>query len=58
MGPLLIAPLLPRFHTALISPLSARSVVSSTSFLEYLLWSLQVNVSFALGIALLYMFLA
>jgi len=58
MWPLLIAPLLPRFHTELISPLSARSVVSSTSFLEYLLWSLQVNVSFALGIALLYMFLA
>jgi hypothetical protein len=35
MAPLLIAPLLLWFHTDLISPLSARSVVSSTSFLEY-----------------------
>jgi hypothetical protein len=55
---LLVAPLLPWFHTELISPIPGLSGVSQTSFLEYLLWSLQVNVSFALGIALIYMFLA
>lgn len=58
MALLLVGPLLPWFHLGLISPLPGLSGVSPTSFLEYLLWSLPSNISGALGIALIYMFLA
>jgi hypothetical protein len=58
MALLLIAPLLPWFHTELIRPLPGLSGVSLTSFLEYLGWLIQVNLPVALAIALTYLFWA
>jgi hypothetical protein len=58
MALLLVGPVLSWFHTEMLSPIPSLSGVSPTSFVSYLLWSLPSNISGALGVALIYIFLA
>lgn len=55
---LLVGPILPWFHTDLLTPRPDLSALSPTSLLEYLLMLLPANVSAVLGIALAYLILA
>lgn len=55
---LLVGPILPWFHTELLTPRPELSVLPPTSLLEYLLRLLPANVSAVLAITLTYLILA